>query len=306
MSSAVDGRLGTAALIATAALWGSNHAVARAVSEIVPLPALVFWRWVIGATLLTLVSVPILHRSWPVIRDHLTELVFGGFVGVGLFSYFLLGGAYYSLVLEVGLLNATTPVWVILISWFTGNERPRARTLAGLAIALAGTSLIVCRGDLAALLQLRLSFGNALSLLGAIAFAWFSLRVRAWARELDLLSITVVTAWAGVLLVMLPAYVWWLVTGGAALASDRSQMWPAVAAVCYVGVGPTLVGNILYLFGVTRIGAARAAVFLYLSPVFSAALAIAFLGERLAWFHVAGAVMAIGGLMLLRNKPVPR
>ena len=36
--------LGTLALIATAALWGSNHVVARAAREAVPLPALVFWR----------------------------------------------------------------------------------------------------------------------------------------------------------------------------------------------------------------------------------------------------------------------
>jgi len=36
--------LGTLALIATAALWGSNHVVARAARDAIPLPALVFWR----------------------------------------------------------------------------------------------------------------------------------------------------------------------------------------------------------------------------------------------------------------------
>jgi hypothetical protein len=35
--------LGTMALIATAALWGSNHVVARAARDAIPLPALVFY-----------------------------------------------------------------------------------------------------------------------------------------------------------------------------------------------------------------------------------------------------------------------
>lgn len=302
MSGTSDARRGMAALVATAALWGSNHAVARAVSEIVPLPALVFWRWMIGATLLTVFAVPALRKTWPTVRTRLADLVIGGVVGVGIFSYFLLGGAYYSPVVEVGLLNATTPVWVVLIGWLTGVERPQLRTLAGLAVALAGALLIVCRGDLVALLHLQLSFGNALSVLGAISFAWFSLRVRVWSRELDLLSITVITAWAGLLLVMLPAYIVWLLKGGAALHTGDGPAWVAVASIGYIGIGPTLAGNLLYLFGVTRVGAARAAVYLYLSPVFSAALAVGVLGERLAWFHIAGAVTAVCGLALLRDR----
>src|SRR4051794_5761016 len=94
---AAPGPLGTFALIATAALWGSNHVVARAAREVVPLPALVFWRWLPGAMFLTLVAIPTIRDAWPAIRVRLGELIVGGAVGVGLFSYLLLGGAYQSL-----------------------------------------------------------------------------------------------------------------------------------------------------------------------------------------------------------------
>lgn len=301
MSGGHQQRLGTAALVATAALWGTNHAVARAISEFVPLPALVFWRWAIGASLLSLIAAPVLFRSWPAIRLHLKDLVVSGAIGVGVFSYFLLGGAYYSVVVEVGILNATTPLWVVLIAWISGAERPNPRMLAGLAVAMLGTLLIVCRGDPAAFIGLKFGFGNALSLLGAMTFAWFSLRVKTWTADLDLMTITVVTAWAGVIFVMLPAYVLWLASGGAALSTADDRLWVAAAAVGYVGIGPTLVANLFYLFGVSVIGAARAAVFLYLSPVFSAVLAIGLLDERLAWFHVVGALMAVGGIVSMRG-----
>src|SRR3981081_3684069 len=94
--------LGTLALIATAALWGSNHVVARAARDAVPLPALVFWRWLIAAIILTVIALPSLRRAWPQSRPRLGKLIFGGAAGVGLFSYFLLGGAYQSLAIEVG------------------------------------------------------------------------------------------------------------------------------------------------------------------------------------------------------------
>jgi len=53
--------------------------------------------------------------AWPAIRPRLGGLIVGGAVGVGLFSYLLLGGAYQSLAIEVGFINATTPVWVAAV-----------------------------------------------------------------------------------------------------------------------------------------------------------------------------------------------
>jgi drug/metabolite transporter (DMT)-like permease len=105
-----SGSQGTSALIATAALWGSNHVVARAARDAVPLPALVFWRWLPAAVILTIFALPALRQAWPMIRSRLGGLVVGGAVGVGVFSYLLLGGAYQSLAIEVGFINATTPV----------------------------------------------------------------------------------------------------------------------------------------------------------------------------------------------------
>ena len=86
--------LGTLALIATAALWGSNHVVARAARDAIPLPALVFWRWLPAAIILTIIALPALRDAWPAVRPRLAGIVVGGAIGVGLFSYLLLGGAF--------------------------------------------------------------------------------------------------------------------------------------------------------------------------------------------------------------------
>jgi drug/metabolite transporter (DMT)-like permease len=296
--------LGTVALIVTAALWGSNHVVARAARDVVPLPALVFWRWALAAAVLTVVALPSLRHAWCAIRPRLFGLIVGGIVGVGLFSYLLLGGAYQSLALEVGFINATTPVWVLVFGLWMGRT-PRAdggitpAMICGLVLAFAGTLLIICKGQLEALTGLRVSLGNLWSLLAAISFAWFSIRVRDWSRTIAALPLTVITGWSGLVFVMFPVYIVWVATGGPWLAWNDGDTRLALAAIAYTGLAPTMLGNLFYLYGVATNGPARAAAFLYLSPLFSAALSIVWLGEQLAWYHIIGIATIFAGLIML-------
>jgi drug/metabolite transporter (DMT)-like permease len=300
--------LGPAALVATAALWGSNHVVARAAREVVPLPALVFWRWTLAVVALSLIALPALRQAWPAIRPRLVELILTGAAGVGLFSYFLLGGAYFSLALEVGFINATTPVWVLLIRLSIqrrspGEDAVTLSLISGLALSFFGTLLIICKGQIDALTSLRFNLGNLLSLLAAISFAWFSLRVRDFSRTIPALPLTAVTGWSGVLVVMLPAYLGWILSGGSWLSFEAADTAVALASIGYIGLLPTMVGNLFYLYGVTAVGPVRAAAFLYLSPLFSATFAIGWLGERIAWYHVTGIAAIFAGLYLLERSP---
>ena len=301
MKSGRSSSLGTLALIATAALWGSNHVVARAAREAVPLPALAFWRWLPAAAILTVIALPVLREGWPAIRARLGGLVIGGAIGVGLFSYFLLGGAYQSLAIEVGFINATTPVWVLVFGLWMGEGRLSPGLTWGIALAFSGTLLIISKGEPQTLTELRFSLGNLWSLLSAMTFAWFSIRVRDWSRTIAPISLMVVTGWSGLIVVILPVYMVWIMLGGAWIARSDAELGFALTATSYIGLVPTMLGNLFYLFGVSTLGAATAAAFLYLSPLFSAALSILWLGERLAWYHIGGFAAILAGLMIINR-----
>ena len=301
-----SGSQGTLALLAPAALRGSNHVVAGAARDAVPLPALVFWRWLPAAVILTIFALPALRQAWPMIRSRLRGLVVGGAVGVGVFSYLLLGGAYQSLAIEVGFINATTPVWVLVLGRWMGGGHLTAGMKGGIALAFAGTLLIISKGQPQTLTEFRFSLGNLWSLLAAISFAWFTIRVRDWTRVVAPLPLMVVTGWSGLIVVMLPAYVVCLATGGPWLVWNEADLGFALAATAYVGLAPTMLGNLFYLYGVATLGPARAAAFLYLSPLFSAAFSVLWLGEQLAWYHLVGIVAIFAGLFLLgRFAPKP-
>jgi drug/metabolite transporter (DMT)-like permease len=99
--------------------------------------------------------------------------------------------------------------------------------------------------------------------------------------------------------VMLPVYAVSVMSGGPWLVWNDADTGFALAATAYIGIGPTMLGNLFYLYGVGTNGATRAAAFLYLSPLFSAAFSIGWLGEQLAWYHIAGVVAIFAGLALL-------
>jgi drug/metabolite transporter (DMT)-like permease len=73
----------------------------------------------------------------------------------------------------------------------------------------------------------------------------------------------------------------------------------------YVGVFPSALAYLCFNRGVHLIGANRAAPFFHVVPVFGAAMAIVFLGERLQAFHIIGFVLVLSGVFVASRKPTP-
>lgn len=67
------------------------------------------------------------------------------------------------------------------------------------------------------------------------------------------------------------------------------------------GAGNPGLFMIFFLIGISKIGVARAAPIKGCSPLFGAFLAILFLEERPAWYHLAGVVLVVGGIAILSS-----
>jgi drug/metabolite transporter (DMT)-like permease len=73
-------------------------------------------------------------------------------------------------------------------------------------------------------------------------------------------------------------------------------------SVVYVAVFPSTVAYLCYNRGIELIGANRAAPFFHMVPVFGAAMAIVFLGERPQLFHVVGFALVLTGVFVASRK----
>jgi drug/metabolite transporter (DMT)-like permease len=64
----------------------------------------------------------------------------------------------------------------------------------------------------------------------------------------------------------------------------------------YVGVAASLLANLLYMFGIARVGPARAGMFIHLVPLYGAVMSVAWLGESLHIYHAVGMTLILAGL----------
>ena len=70
----------------------------------------------------------------------------------------------------------------------------------------------------------------------------------------------------------------------------------------YVVLFPGLASFILWIKGISLIGANRSGVFLHLMPILSAIMAMIIFKEKFMLYHILGAVFIVTGIVLSNKK----
>ena len=286
-------------LTATILFWALNWIAGRALRYDVPSYSLAFWRWVSASVLLLPFAWRHLVRGWPAMRRSWPIMLALGLLGTTFCNMASYTGLKYTSAVSGSILNSFVPVIIIAISWAFLGQRLRASQWAGVAISLAGVLTIVGRGDPRVILSLSLNAGDLWILGSMLLWALYTVCQRWRPPELHPLGLLGANAIVGAI-AMLPVYLW-------SLAQGLHITWTAgaVAGLAYVGVFPSVVGYIFWNNAVARVGPNTAGMFMHLMPVFASLLAIAFLGERLYLFHVAGMAMIVGGIWLTSRSYNP-
>ena len=288
------------ALICTTALWGSIGVVSRALMDTIPPVVMAAARWGVA-------FVALLPLVWPerraigraLARDWKRLLILT-LVGGAPQSALVYTGLARSTAINLGLLNSTIPVLIVLISWGWHARRPRRLEGIGLATSLTGVLLILAHGDLRALLHLQFNSGDVLMLVAMLVWAIYTLRLQDRPQSLSLFAFVFVMALMGELLTLPFAALQWVRAGGVHLGTHQ------LLGLLYIGALATLISTALFSYGVERVGAVRAGILIHLMPVFSSVFATLFIGERLFFYHAAGFVLVAGGAIVgcLRPEPV--
>jgi drug/metabolite transporter (DMT)-like permease len=286
-------------LTATVLFWALNWIAGRALRDDVPSYSLAFWRWVSATALLLPFAWAHLVRGWPAMRRSWRIMLTLGVLGTTFGNLAVYTGLKYTTAVSGSILNSFVPVIIIALSWAFLGQRLRASQWAGVAISLIGVLSIVGRGDPMVILTLSLNVGDLWILASMLLWALYTVGLRWRPAGLHPLAFLGATAIVGVV-AMLPVYLW-------SLAQGLHITWTAgaVAGLAYVGMFPSVLGHIFWNNAVSRVGPNKAGMFMHLMPLFTSLLAIAFLGERLHLFHVAGMAMILGGIWLTSRGRTP-
>jgi drug/metabolite transporter (DMT)-like permease len=291
-------------------LWAGNAVVGRALVGSVPPLALNALRWALALALL----LPLGWRVWhsrTAVRERWPHLALLGLVGVGSYNALQYLAVQTSTPLNVTLIAASAPVWMLLVGALFYREPPTARQLAGAALSLAGVALVLSRGSAQVLREVHFVPGDLYMLVAIAAWAVYS-----WMLARPPASLRGEARphwnWAEFLFVqMLFGTAWAMLAAGAeAIVAPASIAWSAgvVAAMFYVAIGPSLIAYRCWGLGVATVGPAVAAFFSNLTPVFAALLSAALLGELPRWYHAGAFVLIAAGIVvssLPRRQKVP-
>jgi drug/metabolite transporter (DMT)-like permease len=285
-------------------LWAGNAVVGRLAVGTVPPLALNFMRWALAALLLAPLGWRALARPRPIV-ERWRHLLLIGVLGVGMYNSLQYLALVTSTPINVTLIAASLPLWMLAIGAVFHGEHPTRRQLLGAALSLSGVLLVIARGEWSALMRLRLVPGDLYILAATIAWAFYSwLLVRPpqsmrgeqrpdwnWAEFL-FVQVLFGAAAAG------------LASAGEAALSDASVQWDGklLLTLLYVAIGPSIIAYRCWGLGVARGGPALAAFFSNLTPLFAALLSSLVLGEAPHAYHALAFALIVAGIVVSSGR----
>ncbi len=289
-------------LTGSALFWSGNFVIGRAFAPDIAPITISYLRWLVALLCFLPFSVLIMIRQWPIIRAHWGRLLFMGTFGVAGFNTFAYLGLSHTTATNALLINTFIPILIILLSRIYPGTPIRLVQVLGIVISTMGVMLLVAKGSLDNLLAFRINRGDLWVLVAAFVWAVYSISLRWRPLELSASAFLSITMIIGVA-ILSPIY-WfnWLDEPAFVVST------PNLLAIGYVALFASLGAFLCWNQGVKMVGADTAGQFIHMMPVFGTIMAVSFLGERLYWFHILGAI-AIGSgiyLSLRQHKARPR
>lgn len=275
-------------------LWAGNAIVGRLVRDAVPPMTLNLIRWTIALLVLVpLGRAALKHRSGVLANWRRYAML--GLLGVGLYNSLQYLALQSSTPINVTLVASGVPVWMLLVGRLFYGVPVKRKQVVGAVLSIGGVLVVLCRGDIHGLLQLRLVAGDLYMILATIAWSFYSWMLM---QQKDVPGLR--ADWAAFLLAQVGYGVLW----SAALAGGEWALqgvairwsWPLAAALLYVAIGPAILAMRCWGAGVQRAGPSIGAFFINLTPLFTALLSSAFLGEPPHLYHVLAFGMIVGGI----------
>ncbi len=269
-------RVAYLALAIAALLFGLTFVIIKDAVETLPPLGFVGWRFLLGATVLTAISPPRNRAVW---RD-------GIIAGAILFTGYAMQtqGLTTTSASNSGLITGLYVVFTPLLAAAVARRKPSILIVAGALLAFAGLAALTLDAGFS------LQEGDILTVGCAASFAAHIVYLARVAPRHNVVSFTSVQLLVTAVLGLASAA---LLEG---LQTPPSDVWPALLLT---GLAVSAGAFLLQVWSQTVVGPARTAIMLALEPVFAAAAAAVWLGERLTARGWAGASLILIGIYVV-------
>ena len=288
-----------AALVISMLFFASNHVLGRLIPGEVPPIGLSLWRWVLASLIMLpftwkglIHNAPLIRAHWKLFLQLTISLVLLGNTTV----YIALN---YTTAINAGIVAMAQPAATILLTWVIFQETVSRRQTIGAIIAGVGVTIVILRGDLQALSEIRFNIGDVWMVVSILGFTTYAIYLRKVPKGLPPLVLLNIIQILGIV-VLLPFYLW-----------ETAYVLPmqlnpiTVISVLWAGIIVAIGALLLWNIGNQALGANKASAFIYLRLLMITVLAMIILDEELSLYHVPSFALIVAGVYLVSKAKRP-
>jgi drug/metabolite transporter (DMT)-like permease len=284
-------------LFLTVTFWAGNFVVGKFASiyEVPPF-SLNFYRWLFAWLILAPFTLPEIIKKKDYIINNYKLFIVLGVTSITIFNSIVYYSLNFTQVISGVLMISTIPVMIMFFSSIFKIEKTNIFQIIGVILSFLGVIIIITKANFEILKNLNFNKGDITMVVAMFSWALYSTLLKRQTYEISQLSLLQVVMSFG-LVFLIPIY-FIEYQLGFRITLDK----PFYLILSYVVLLPGLASFILWIKGISMIGANRSGVFLHLMPILSAIMAMIIFNEKFMFYHMLGACFIITGILLSNRK----
>ena len=284
-------------LFLTVTFWAGNFVVGKFASiyEVPPF-SLNFYRWLFAWLILAPFTLPEIIKKKDYIINNFKLFIVLGVTSITIFNSIVYYSLNFTQVISGVLMISTIPVMIMFFSSIFKIEKTNIFQIIGVILSFLGVIIIITKANFEILKNLNFNKGDITMVVAMFSWALYSTLLKRQTYEISQLSLLQVVMSFG-LVFLIPIY-FIEYQLGFRITLDK----PFYLILSYVVLLPGLASFILWIKGISMIGANRSGVFLHLMPILSAIMAMIIFNEKFMFYHMLGAIFILTGILLSNRK----
>ncbi|QJW46130.1 DMT family transporter [bacterium BFN5] len=289
-----------ALMVLTAVFWSGAFITGKLAIREFPAFALTFFRFLLAIPFIFAILYKRQPDNWIPRAKDWKPLILLGIGGTFLYHALFFSCLKYTTAINSSLIGSTNPMITALLAALLIKERMSTVRAFGTLLSLFGVILTVTHGQWSVLANFEFNSGDLLMFAAVCSWAGYSLFSRKVMQHYQLSPL------------MLTAYTFLICT----IFSIPFVLWENPAtylpqatlggwlSILYMSIFASVLGYLFHFMAIQKIGAAKAAIFINLVPVFTIVQSIVILGEAFDLLKLISALIIISGVYLT-TRPEP-
>jgi len=224
-------------------------------------------------------------------RADIPRFILCALTGIAINQMLFLKGLSYTYPIHAVLLMLTTPILITFAAAWVLKERVTPYRIIGLLLGIGGAVVLITARDYGGAGS-NVILGDLLVLLNAVSYSIYFILVKPLMHKYNPLQvIRLVFTWGALMVLPLG----WSEFSAISWKALGFNEWACISLVTFFG---TFLGYLFNVNGIKVLGAAVAGSYIYIQPVFAAAIAMIFLNESLEWYKLLAAALIFSGVYL--------